>query len=380
MRQSTRWKIRRRAAFVGLLGLAAAAAAAGQQAARGRALLDEKGCLACHALVAPEAGKATHLGEAPPELLSPARLAAVLWNHDVFAPSSSGPTPAALTSGQLRDLYAYFDSLRAFDPPGDAVRGKAAFDARCKSCHDGSPGSASPAREWPPLPDLAALAERIWNAAGPMRLALDSAGEPWPRLGVEEAADLTVYLQGLAGGEAAPSAPPSLAAGERVFDEGGCAACHAVGASQDGRIDLGRVLQQQATNGGVAVALANHRPEMERGATERRIRLEPMPPGGLASLLEYLRARGARGVAGNRARGEQTFRLEGCLGCHGIPRSGAPELKGHGRWYDSYSLGGALWRHAERARSVPAQLTPTTGRRELNARQIADITAFLNGE
>ena len=111
-----------------------------------------------------------------------------------------------------------------------------------------------------------------------------------------------------------------------------------------------------------------------------RTELRPLPAGALAGILEYMRDQEARGAPGNRVRGEQTFRRKGCLRCHGMPRSGAPELKEPGRRHDAYSIGAGMWRHAERARDVPAHIDPVTSWPELTARDVADIAAFLNGE
>ena len=100
---------------------------------------------------------------------------------------------------QARNLFAYFHSVRTFEKPADAGRGKKVFELKhCSSCHGISspvPGGGPPVIAWGSLTAPLGLAQAMWNHAAGMqdRMAADKLA--WPDLTSLELADLIVYLR-----------------------------------------------------------------------------------------------------------------------------------------------------------------------------------------
>src|SRR5580658_8966631 len=126
--------------YIGLL-LAASlqAAAVSADSARGAQVFELQGCSQCHALngVGPKVGP--DLGLIADRGFTPAALAATMWNH---APGMwvetklRSVTRPAIDEQQAADLFAFFYSLRFFEQPGDAGRGKSLFNSKkCPACH-----------------------------------------------------------------------------------------------------------------------------------------------------------------------------------------------------------------------------------------------------
>ncbi len=108
----------------------------------------------------------------------------------------STPRPA-MDAQQAADLFAFFYSLRFFEEPGDAGRGKALFtERRCASCHGVTtvkvPG-AKPLSEWTALGDPLELVETMWNHSTAMRAQMERTHITPLRLSGQELADLLVY-------------------------------------------------------------------------------------------------------------------------------------------------------------------------------------------
>src|ERR1700680_2569080 len=66
-----------------------------------------------------------------------------------------------------QDLMAFFYAARFFEKPGDAGRGKRAFQSRgCQGCHgltSAANPAAKPVNQWEVLIDPIALVEAMWN-------------------------------------------------------------------------------------------------------------------------------------------------------------------------------------------------------------------------
>src|SRR5581483_11011381 len=156
--------------FLLLSALAAHAAGFSADSARGARLFETLNCLQCHSVngqggkVGPDLGRMLDRG------FTPATLAATMWNH---APGMwAAMRDRQITAGELdeqgaQDLMAFFYAARFFEKPGDAGRGKRAFQNHgCESCH-----AVSAARQWPGLTDSIALASAMWNHRAEMQAA-----------------------------------------------------------------------------------------------------------------------------------------------------------------------------------------------------------------
>ena len=138
-----------------LLAATLHAAAVSADSTRGAQVFELQGCAQCHALngVGPKTGP--DLGLIADRGFTPAALAATMWNH---APGMwvetklRGVARPAMDEQQAADLFAFFYSLRFFEEPGDAGRGKALFSSRkCAECHgidEPKTKGVKPVAEW----------------------------------------------------------------------------------------------------------------------------------------------------------------------------------------------------------------------------------------
>ena len=208
-----------------LLGAAALEAAEiSADATRGARVFELQVCVECHSLngVGPSIGP--DLSRLADRGFTPASLAATMWNHApaMWTETRLRTTPRpALDAQQAADLFAFFYSLRFFEEPGDAGRGKALFtERRCASCHGITtvklPG-AKPLSEWTGLNDPLELVETMWNHSATMRAEMERAHIKPPRLSGQELADLLVYNRSVRGvprrAGAVPASSPEQGAG-----------------------------------------------------------------------------------------------------------------------------------------------------------------------
>src|SRR5580698_5322258 len=98
--------------------------------ARGERLFQSLSCIQCHSVNGTGGSSAPDLGRIEDRGFTPALLAATMWNH---APAMwASMRERQITAGELdlqsaRDLMAFFYASRFFEEPGDAGRGKHAF-------------------------------------------------------------------------------------------------------------------------------------------------------------------------------------------------------------------------------------------------------------
>src|SRR4029079_7446127 len=101
--------------------------------ARGAKLFQTEQCVQCHSINGQGGKIGPDLGKVIDRNFSPAGLAGLMWNHAPAmwaAMEKHGIQRASLSPEASADLFAFFYSVRFFDKPGDAARGKQAFAAR----------------------------------------------------------------------------------------------------------------------------------------------------------------------------------------------------------------------------------------------------------
>ena len=107
--------------------------------ARGRELFGSLSCVQCHSVNGNGSSRGPDLGRIVDRGFTPATLAATMWNHAPAmwaAMNKQGVRAGDLNEQAAADLFAYFYSTRFFETPGDAARGKRAFNVRgCSNCH-----------------------------------------------------------------------------------------------------------------------------------------------------------------------------------------------------------------------------------------------------
>lgn len=347
--------------------------AAADDAGRGADLIFSKNCIACHALSGTGGDRAPDLAQRSRRGFSPTGLVASFWNHGPAmwqAMADARLEIPKLDESEIKAIYAYFHSIRYFDPPGDAGQGKRVFERkRCLECHDEGQFAAQSQ-----VSDPSSWARQMWNHAEPMSAKLAEKGIPWPRLSTEEMVDLVVYLR------AQTSARPRLpsmdigasSAGRAVFVSHSCAECHTLGGREAGKFDLSKLSERKRSMAGFTTAMWNHRPDMAARARELGIELKPFSEREMSDLLGYLMEVGLFDPRGSASRGRNAFRKKGCASCHDAGT--APELKGGQT--SAIKLAVAVWTHGpemlEQMRRAKKDWPNLTGR------TVADLIAYLN--
>ncbi len=339
---------------------------------RGRELFETLSCVQCHSVNGKGGSIGPDLGRVVDRGFTPASLAATMWNH---APKMwSAMRQQDIHAGVLNEkdaanLFAYFYSARFFEQPGDAARGKRAFNSRgCSNCHglkEGLLPRIRPVSQWESLGDPVALTEAMWNHAPTMLAEARLKEQPWPALTAQDLSDILVYLRNL---PFPPSQPPvfqigSDADGEAVFRARGCTGCHPSVTELSVRT-RGNTLTE------VAAAMWNHEPIMSKvGATPTRF-----APDEMRDLLGYLWAQQFFQDAGIPAAGRRVFVAKKCASCHDEAAGKAPKLAGGG--FNGASMVSALWRHG------PSMLSQMQKDRvewpRFEGSQMADLIAYLN--
>ncbi len=165
----------------------------------GEAILESKGCVACHT------GKL-----ALPPLLRSATLtdiAAAMWNHEPrmerMAAAKTAPATAAnlpkppvhLDQDEMQKLIGYLWAREFFEDSGNASRGARVFEAKhCATCH------LSGANGAPKLPAAdrsftgATMVSALWRHGPAMLARMESNNVAWPRFDGTQMADVIAYL------------------------------------------------------------------------------------------------------------------------------------------------------------------------------------------
>src|ERR1051325_4215768 len=123
--------------LVSATGVHAAVVAA--DSARGGRLFESLECIQCHAINGKGPSIGPDLGRMVDRNFTPATLTSIMWNHAPTmwaAMRERGIHAGEVNEQAAADLFAYFYSVRFFEQPGDASRGKRVFaSGRCTQCH-----------------------------------------------------------------------------------------------------------------------------------------------------------------------------------------------------------------------------------------------------
>jgi len=315
--------------MLSLFGLGLHAASVPADSARGAQLFESLSCVQCHGINGKGGTVAPDLGRRIDRDFTPASLAATMWNH---APVMwSAMRARNIGAGDLNeqaaaDLFAYFYSVRFFEKPGDAGRGKRLFSSKhCSECHS--------LTEWQSIGQPMELVNALWNHASTMRQEFAKKKISWPDLTSQDLTDMLVYLRNL---PSAPSANARIeitagANGQALFEAKGCAACHNGKAALTARLK-GKTLTD------IAVAMWNHEPRM-------RTTPSPLSLDEMREIVSYLWADQFFVDAGSPTAGARVFASRRCATCHNDPASGAPRIAGTGRSFTAATIVSVLWHH-----------------------------------
>ena len=372
---------------VSVVNLGAASGSAGN-ASRGRMILEDRQCLACHSIAGEGAGKAADIGRrSVVSEHSPAGLAALMWNHgpsmwDQMRSRSMQISP--LSKADADDIFAYFWSLRYFDPRGEAIRGKRIFSSKkCDTCHslttEAATGEGPSVADWAGLSDPELWAQQLWNHSSAMEQAMAERDMDWPEFSEQEMVDLLVYLQNL---------PPtrddrrqlnfsSPQAGETMFRTEACATCHSFDRKSSDKGTLSGSRSDFNTITGFTAAMWNHAPKSRNEGSDIGIRRETFSADEMGDLISYVYFSGGFEEEGNPVKGRSLFLKKGCQSCHSDVLAGGRPIESDGRSSAAH-MAAAVWSHGPEMfeeMQKNGQKWPT-----LTGREIADLIAFLNYE
>ena len=338
-------------------------------ARRGEQLFTSEQCIQCHSVKGKGGTLAPDLARRVDRDYTPSVMASLMWNHapDMWAAmEKQGLKKGSMTPEKAADLFAYFVSARYFEKPGDAARGKLAFDAhKCSGCHGITSSSvvgAPPVVKWESLADPVILAQQMWNHGPKMRAEFAKKKLTWGKLTGQELTDMLVYLQNLpeTRGLAKNFSFEASDAGEKLFAAKGCAECHV------GKRAL-EVLLKNQTLTEIAVDMWNHQPSMKN----------PPPvfeKDEMAQIISYLWAKQYFKGNGNAGRGKSVFTAKNCASCH--EGGAAPKLAKGKDAYSDITMVAALWDHGPQM--LASMKAKNVAWPRFTAREMADVVAYLN--
>jgi len=351
-------------------------------AQRGAELLRTEKCVSCHSVRGEGGTAAPDLGKMIGRDYTPSWMASVMWNH---APAmwalmaKQGIPKPQLTEDQAADLFAYFESVRFFERPGDAARGKQVFEEKhCADCHGiSSPIAAGgpPVASWESVAAPIALAQQMWNHASQMQAAMIARHIRWPEITGQELTDLVVYVQNLpqTKGRVAEFALGPGGNGEALYKEKGCAGCHVASLA----------LEKRPVNGTLtdfAASMWEHAPRVWEHQRKTGAALPRLDRDDMRQILAYLWYTQVFVEPGSPAHGRNVFEKKGCVGCHSDPSSGAPDLKkalaARNAPLRPFSMASVLWLHGP---AMQAKMQQTNRQWPLFYKsEMVDLIAYLN--
>ncbi len=352
------------------------AAAFNADSARGQRLFETLGCVQCHSVNGVGGKVAPDLGSMIDRGFTPATLAATMWNH---APGMwAAMRDRQITAGELdpqaaEDLMAFFYAARFFEKPGDAGRGKRAFESLgCAGCHGltSSPNpAAKPVNQWAGLSDPIALLDAMWNHRAEMQAQTASKGIPLPQLGAQDLTDMLVYLRNQPGTRSETGAfrIASPGAGDAIFQSAGCAKCHQ-------SVDALAMNVQGKTLTEIAAEMWNHAPRMAAAGAPA----VQLTPDQMRDLVSSFWAAKFFLDAGRPSAGSRVFASKNCAVCHNDSASGAPHLPASSKSGDftGATMISVLWRHGPRM--LDQMKAKNLEWPRFDGSQMADLIAYLN--
>jgi mono/diheme cytochrome c family protein len=339
-------------------------------AIRGERLFSTQSCDRCHSINGKSGSIGPDLGKRIGRDYTPATLAAVMWNHApaMWSAMRSQNLPVKpLTRQEAADLFAYFYSVRFFDRPADAARGRRVFEEkRCADCHGVSAAGAAGAKaitQWESLGHPIELAAAMWAHSANMRQAFAARRISWPELTGQDVSDILIYARNLPGTRGKPATfTASVQDGEALFKSKGCVGCHV------GKLALGPRLQGKTLND-IAATMWSHASKMGEHPPS-------LNAAEMSSIVTWLWTEQVLDAGGNPSAGKRVFAAKGCAGCHGDASSGAPSLASQKGSFSSVSMVSALWQHGPRMLERMKQKSLDWPR--FTAAQMSNLIAYLN--
>jgi cytochrome c2 len=331
----------------------------------GARLFQQKGCVRCHAVGEEESKLGPNLARIHRRgsLLD---VAGAMWNHAPMMHEKMAELriePPQLTSQEMANLIAFLTAYQYYlsqvGKPGNPGKGQEVFaDKNCSKCHS-LQREADFEKVGPSLRGYAKLspiqiAQAMWNHGPAMAEEFHQLGLSQPKFTNDEMANLLAYLQraaALADAEPVYVQPGSPNRGRTLFEQKGCARCHAirgVGGLPDVP-DLGKrreELVRSVTE--VAGFMWNHGVAMWDRMRERQVPAVKFEKNEMADIISYLYFINYFDKPGDPARGKTLFARKGCAQCHAVTpgaQSLGPNLSTSASVGSPIEIITAMWNH-----------------------------------
>ncbi len=252
--------------------------------AKGKALMERKGCIRCHAVKEGEKGDLSRWGM----YVNPILWAQMMWNHAPQMEQEMGRMgiPVVEFKGnEMVDLIAYVRSLstkaeKVYLSPGDPQTGEKLFTRKgCVQCH--APAGELDLTKKKDFPKtLAQLAGTMWNHSHKMWRGMKEKGMELPSLSPQEMSDITAYLFSTHYFDE----PGNSERGKNVFVKRQCQSCHGKGTKM---ISLAS-LKGKISPISMAQMMWNHGPEMLESMRKAGITRQKIEGQEMVDLMEYL--------------------------------------------------------------------------------------------
>ena len=251
---------------------------------KGKALMETKGCIKCHAVKEGARGDLSRWGM----YVNPILWAQMMWNHGPQMEEEMkrmGIPVVEFKGNEMVDLIAYIRSLSArvekvYLSPGDPQTGEKLFTRKgCVQCH--SPGGNLDLTKRKDFPTtLAQLAGMMWNHSHRMWRGMKEKGIALPSLSSQEMSDMTAYLFSTHYFDE----PGNPERGKNVFIKKQCQACH----GKDAKLVSLAALKSKISPIYMAQTMWNHGPQMLESMRKARVTWQRIEGQEMVDLMEYL--------------------------------------------------------------------------------------------
>ncbi len=334
-----------------------------------------KRCGICHSIWG-EGGKGgPDLGPLPKTYVSPAQLAALMWNHgpEMWGKMSFQKLPLQKMSlKEMADLFAFLYFIRYMDEPGDPNRGKAVMEAKgCGKCHAIQKGQKEDLGRWAMYINPILWAQMMWNHEPQMEQAMKKKGIPWMEFKENEMTDLIAYIRSLSSNfEKIYLSPGDPRSGEKLFSQKGCIVCH----TPSGELDLSKKKDFPRTLTQLAGLMWNHSRRMWKEIEEKGLERPLLSPQEMADLVAFLFSKRYFDPPGNPLKGKMVFNKKQCHLCHAKGKT--LDLKGLKGKVSPILMAQTLWNHGpemfEKMRKEKVSW------QKIDGQEMVDLMEYLN--
>lgn len=345
------------------------------EAKEGWKVFTTKRCGTCHSIWG-EGGKGgPDLGPLPKTYVSPAQLAALMWNHgpEMWGRMSFQKLPfQKMSLKEMADLFAFLYFIRYMDEPGDPNKGKAVMEAKgCWKCHAIQKGQKEDLGRWGMYTNPILWAQMMWNHEPQMEQAMKKKNIPWVEFKENEMTDLIAYIRSLSNNlEKIYLSPGDPRSGEKLFSQKGCLLCHI----PSGELDLSKKKDFPRTLTQLAGLMWNHSRRMWKGIEEKGLDRPLLSPQEMADLVAFLFSKRYFDPPGNPVNGKMVFHKKRCYLCHAKGKTF--DLKGLKGKVSPILMAQTMWNHGPKM--LEKMRKEKVSWQKIDGQEMVDLMEYLN--